>query len=162
MSAEGEFEEELAVRLGVRAAGVGGSPPLAELREAGRRRARRQRAVRGAAAVAVLAVGAGVLTQLGGGSGVGRTGVAGAGVALVSPTTGATGAGPEAVILSCAKGPTSMRTPGWHQHPAWTPPAVPSSGVPSSGVPSSGVPSSGVPSSGVPSSGVPSSGVPST
>ncbi|MFD8701277.1 hypothetical protein ACFV1W_01485 [Kitasatospora sp. NPDC059648] len=162
MNAEDGFEEELSVRLGARAAGIGGSPPLAELREAGRRRARRRAVVRAVTAVAVLAVGAGVLTQVGGGSGPGRTGAAGAGVALMSPTTAATGAGPEAVILECAKGPTAMRTPGWHQHPAWTPPAVPSSGAPSSNVPSSNVPSSGAPSSNVPSSNVPSSGAPSS
>ncbi|MGW2372714.1 hypothetical protein [Kitasatospora sp. NPDC001683] len=85
MSAEDEFEEELSVRLGVRAAGIGGSPPLAELREAGRRRARRQRVLRAVTAVAVLAVGAGVLTQLGGG-GSASTAAGPAGTRVVTPT----------------------------------------------------------------------------
>ncbi|GHF85007.1 hypothetical protein GCM10018790_73260 [Kitasatospora xanthocidica] len=67
MTTEDGFEEELAVRLGARAARVGAGAPVAELRVAGRRRLRRTVAVRGAAAVAVLALGAGVLTQLGGG-----------------------------------------------------------------------------------------------
>ncbi|MFJ8476949.1 hypothetical protein [Kitasatospora sp. NPDC094011] len=166
MSAEAAFEEELAGRLAERAVWVGGSVPLAELHEAGRRRARRLRAVQGVAAVAVLAVGVGVLTQLGGGSGDSRTGPAGAGVNLVSPTPGATR--PVAVILTCADGPTNWRTLGLHQHgkqvlsDSPSPGGLTLSGAPSSGAPSSGVPSSGFPSSGGPSFGGPSSGGPSS
>ncbi|MER7673527.1 hypothetical protein ABTY61_34405 [Kitasatospora sp. NPDC096128] len=84
MRAEDEFEEELAVRLGTRAAGVAGSPPLAELREAGRRRARRRGVTRAVTAVAVLAVGAGVLIRLGG-VGSSAEGPASAGT-VVQPT----------------------------------------------------------------------------
>ncbi|MER7844248.1 hypothetical protein ABTZ03_09925 [Kitasatospora sp. NPDC096077] len=161
MSAEAAFEEELAGRLAERAVWVGGSAPLAELHAAGRRRARRLRAVRGVAAVAVLAVGVGVLTQLGGGSGDSRTGPAGAGMSLVSPTPGATS--PVAVILRCANGPTDWRTPGLHQHGKQVLSDSPSpGGLTSSGAPSSGVPSSGFPSSGAPSSGGPSSDDPSS
>ncbi|MFJ2864204.1 hypothetical protein [Kitasatospora sp. NPDC087314] len=170
MSAEAAFEEELAGRLAERAVWIGGSAPLAELHAAGRRRARRQRAVRGAAAVAVLAVGAGALTQLGGGSGDSRTGPASGGVSLVSPTPGAPRS--VAVILECANGPTGWRTLGLHQHGkqvlsdfpstgGLTPSDFPSSGVPSSDFPSSGVPSSGAPSTGAPSSRPTSSGSPS-
>ncbi|MFG2843168.1 hypothetical protein ACGF12_08325 [Kitasatospora sp. NPDC048296] len=158
MSAEDGFEQELVVRLGARAAEVGGSPPLAELREAGRRRAGRQGVVRGVTAVAVLAVCAGVLTQLGGGgSGVGgAVGAAGTGLPSASATRGS-GRDEVSPLFACTKGPTSLRTPGLHFHPS-----LPSSGFPSSGVPSSGFPSSGVPSSGLPSSGLPSSGAPSS
>ncbi|MFJ9847274.1 hypothetical protein ACIRYZ_43995 [Kitasatospora sp. NPDC101155] len=166
MSAEAAFEEELAGRLAEHAVWVGGSAPLAELHAAGRRRARRQRALRGAAAVAVLAVGAGALTQLGSGSGDSRTSPAGAGVSLVSPTPGATRS--VAVILKCANGPAGWRTLGLHQHgkqvlsDSPSPGGLTSSGAPSPGVPSSGFPSSGFPSSGVPSSGGPSSDDPSS
>ncbi|MFJ2188776.1 hypothetical protein ACIOJE_12595 [Kitasatospora sp. NPDC087861] len=166
MSAEAAFEEELAGRLAERAAWIGGSAPLAELHAAGRRRARRQRAVRGAAAVAVLAVGAGALTQLGGGSGDSRTGPAGAGVSLVSPTPGATRS--VAVILECANGPTGWRTLGLHQHgkqvlsDSPSPGGLTPSGTPSPGFPSPGFPSPGFFSSGVPSSGGPSTSGPST
>ncbi|MGW3044700.1 hypothetical protein ACWC9T_32740 [Kitasatospora sp. NPDC001159] len=157
MSAEDGFEEELVVRLGARAAEVGGSPPLAELREAGRRRARRQGVVRGVTAVAALAVGAGVLTQLGGGgSGVGSAvGAAGTGLPSASATRG-WGRDDVSPLFACTEGPTSLRTPGVHFHPS-----LPSSGVSSSGVPSSGAPSSGVSSSGAPASGPASSGSPS-
>ncbi|MBV6698725.1 hypothetical protein [Kitasatospora aureofaciens] len=143
MSTEDEFEEELAIRLGTRAAGVGGSPPLAELREAGRRRARRRGVVRAVTAVAVLAVGAGVLTQLGGGSGTGRTGVAGVGVpspGSPSPLTGAArlrGAESDELVktvLACQSGPSSLRTPGGGGMTGL--PSASSSGLPSSGLPS--------------------------
>ncbi|WP_030240300.1 hypothetical protein [Streptomyces sp. NRRL S-350] len=143
MSAEDGFEEELAIRLGTRAEGVGGSPPLAELREAGRRRARRQGVVRAVTAVAVLAVGAGVLTQLGDGPGPSPTSVAGRGLApagspsagTASPTTVADpsrGAGSDELVktvLACQSGPSSLRTPGGDG----------TSGLPSSS--SSGLPS---------------------
>ncbi|MFI9362665.1 hypothetical protein ACIG5E_16675 [Kitasatospora sp. NPDC053057] len=116
MSAEDGFEEELTVRLGARAAGIGGSPPLAELREAGRRRARRQGVVRAVTAVAVLAVGAGALTQLGGGGGAGSgTGPAGAPIVKPSVTqsrTSSSSRGAETdervkTVLSCQSGPSS-------------------------------------------------------
>ncbi|MFJ9769846.1 hypothetical protein ACIRVF_01200 [Kitasatospora sp. NPDC101157] len=120
MAAEDEFEGELSIRLGARAAGIGGSPPLAELREAGRRRARRQRALRGVAAgvLAVLAAGGGALTQLGGGGGGGGGAVTGpAALAVASPTASPTGNGmplrgaetDERVkaVLSCKGGPSS-------------------------------------------------------
>ncbi|WP_395294628.1 hypothetical protein ACF9IK_14530 [Kitasatospora hibisci] len=151
------FEEELVVRLGEQAEAVSGAAaPLAELRRAGERRARRTVALRVAAGAAVLAVGVGGLTQLGGGGG-GGAGLAPAGAASSGP--GATDPfGPEeGPVLACTQGPTSLRTPGWGG-----PSGAPSSGAPSSGVPSSGVPSSGVPSSGVPSTGVPFPGVPSS
>ncbi|MFD5467747.1 hypothetical protein ACFWIQ_33760 [Kitasatospora sp. NPDC127059] len=145
MSAEAAFEEELAGRLAEHAGWVGGSAPLAELHAAGRRRARRQRALRGAAAVAVLVVGAGALTQLGSGSGDSRTGPAGAGVGLVGPAPGTTGS--VAVILECANGPTGWRTPGLHQHGKQVLPDSPSPGGPtSSGAPSSRPKLSGSPS----------------
>ncbi|WP_406091997.1 hypothetical protein [Kitasatospora purpeofusca] len=60
------FERELVVRLGARAGGVDGGPPLSELRRAGRRRARRRLVVRSGTAAAVLALGTGVVTQFGG------------------------------------------------------------------------------------------------
>lgn len=114
MRAEDEFEEELSVRLGARAAGIGGSPPLAELREAGRRRARRRGVVRAVTAVAVLAVGAGALTQLGGG-GNAASGAGPAATPVVTPTgtAGRTSRGAETdervkTVLSCGRsGPSS-------------------------------------------------------
>ncbi|WP_416874454.1 hypothetical protein [Kitasatospora sp. SC0581] len=177
MSAEDRFEEELVTRLGTHAAGIAGTPPLAELHRAGRRRARRQAAVRGVTAAAVLVLGAGALTQLGGGGpGSDRTGAAGTGLSVLTPTAGATAPGHTAVMLNCVNGPTSMRTPGWHQHssrqPWETPSAITSSGYSSSWTPPPGSPwlgllspatlppghsSSDVPSTGTPFSGLPSS-----
>ncbi|MEU6969136.1 hypothetical protein AB0A71_15590 [Kitasatospora aureofaciens] len=172
MRAEDEFEEELSVRLGARAAGIGGSPPLAELREAGRRRARRRGVVRAVTAVAVLAVGAGALTQLGGGGSPGsatgpaalRTVVAPSAGAGTPGSRGADADGLVKTVLGCQSGPTSLRTPGGGGATGapYSSSRVPSSGGPSTGVPSSGGPSTGVPSSGGPSTGVPSSGGPST
>ncbi|MEU8514333.1 hypothetical protein AB0C76_22480 [Kitasatospora sp. NPDC048722] len=149
MSAEDGFEEELARRLGLRAAAVGGSPPLAALKAAGRRRARQQGAVRGVTAVAVLAVGAGALTQLGGGGtssgegvgvGGGPAGAPAGGAA--SPSAGRTWVRGQEMIFGCNAGPSSLRTPGMHFHPTAPPPSfTPSSVVPSSGRPvSSGPP----------------------
>ncbi|MFI6152061.1 hypothetical protein ACIBCA_05165 [Kitasatospora sp. NPDC051170] len=109
------FEEQLAVRLGARAASVGGSPPLAALREAGRRRARRQNVVRGVASVALLAAGVGVLGQIGGRGGEPPP--------TATPTATAPwwSAGP---VNGCQGGPSSMRTPGWY--PPTDPRTVPS------------------------------------
>ncbi|MER7581608.1 hypothetical protein [Kitasatospora sp. NPDC097691] len=152
------FEEELVVRLGARAGSVSGSPPPAGLREAGRRRRRRQTALRGAAAVVVLAAGVGALTQLGGAGGGGdvehRLPAGGA-----SPTPGLSAWNEVGVVLGC-NGPTSLRTPGWHEHPTLPPAGVSSSGIPFSGTSSSGIPLSGTSSSGIPLSGVSSSGIP--
>lgn len=161
MSAEDRFEEELVTRLGAHAAGIGGGPPLAELHEAGRRRLRRQAVLRGVTAVAVLAVGAGVLTQLGGGPGSDRTGPAGAGPGLLSPSPSATMPGRAGVILACTNGPSTMRTPGWHQHGTRLPLSPPSGGLPSDGTPSDGTPSGDLPSGGLPSGGLPSDWAPS-
>jgi hypothetical protein len=147
------FEEELVVRLGARAGSVGGSAPLAALREAGRRRGRRRTALRGTAAVLVLAAGVAVLSQLGGG---------GHGPEL-RPPAGEAGPGPglsawneAGPVLGCA-GPTSLRTPGLHQHPT-SPPSAPPTGRPSSGFPTAGSPSSGFPTSVLPSTGSPTAG----
>ncbi|MFH9350592.1 hypothetical protein [Kitasatospora sp. NPDC017646] len=144
MNAEDGFEEELSVRLGARAAGIGGSPPLAELREAGRRRARRQGAVRAVTAVAVLAVGAGALTQLGGGGSPGsatgpaalRTVVAPSAGAGTPGSRGADADGLVKTVLGCQSGPTSLRTPGGG---GATGAPYSSSRVPSSGGPSTGL-----------------------
>ena len=154
MRAEDAFEEELSVRLGARAAGIGGSPPLADLREAGRRRARRQRALRGVVAVAVLAIGAGALTQLGGGESPGSATGPAALRTVVAPSAGAGTPGSRGAdtdglvktVLGCQSGPTSLRTPGGG---GATGAPYSSSRVPSSGGPSTGVPSSGGPSSGL-------------
>ncbi|MGW2253577.1 hypothetical protein ACWCXH_25775 [Kitasatospora sp. NPDC001660] len=161
MSAEDRFEEELVVRLGARAEAVVGSPPLAELRAAGRRRVRRQGVVRGVTAVAVLAVGAGVLTQLGGGGTSSGQGVGGGPAGV--PTGGA-GASPSAgwnslkgrMVFGCHAGPSSLRTPGMHEHPtgvptgplSFTPSFTPSSVLPSSSLPTSSLPSSSLPTGG--------------
>ncbi|MFJ9692957.1 hypothetical protein [Kitasatospora sp. NPDC101183] len=120
------FEEELVVRLGARAASVGGSPPLAALRQAGRRRARRQNVVRGVAAVALLAAGVGALGQFGGKGGAPPT---------VTPTATAPttlpwwAAGP---VNGCQGGPSSLRTPGWYppMPPGREPPTSPLVGQP--------------------------------
>ncbi|MFJ9949307.1 hypothetical protein [Kitasatospora sp. NPDC091207] len=133
--AEGRFEEELVVRLGARVRGVGGSPPLADLRAAGRRRARRGLALRAVvvaavlavgAGAAVLAVGAGALTQLGAGGGAGSSGPARGGESPSDDLGGLYG--------GCRSGPAALRMPSWEQlhglaptptHPAapsWTPP----------------------------------------
>ncbi|MEV7022529.1 hypothetical protein [Kitasatospora sp. NPDC093558] len=127
MNAEDGFEEELARRLGARAATVGGSPPLAALKAAGQRRARRQGAARGVTAVAVLAVGAGALTQLGGGGTSSADGVsslpggASTGGAGASPSAGRTWSRSGAMIFGCNAGPSSLRTPGLHFHPTELP-----------------------------------------
>ncbi|WP_031074966.1 hypothetical protein [Streptomyces sp. NRRL WC-3742] len=119
MSAERRdtFEEQLVVRLGVRAESVGGSAPLAALREAGRRRARRQLAVRGVASVVLLAAGVGALGQLGGGSG-GAPPAAGTSTGAPTGAPSATmpwrAAGP---VNGCQAGPSSLRTPGWYVPP---------------------------------------------
>ncbi|WP_316525554.1 hypothetical protein [Kitasatospora brasiliensis] len=168
MNAEDRFEEELVTRLGTHAAGVGGTPPLAELHEAGQRRARRQTGVRMVTATAVVVAGVGVLTQLGGGIGPGRTGPAGMGAGIVSPMPSPAIQGHPAVMLNCLGGPTSMRTPGWHQHRTELPtspspsdrltPWAPYPGPTDSGSPTTGPSSSVDPSSVNPSSGYPSQG----
>ncbi|MER7756834.1 hypothetical protein [Kitasatospora sp. NPDC097643] len=172
MAAEGQdgFEEELVVRLGARAGAVDARPPLAGLREAGRRRARRLTVVRGVAAAAALALGVGALTQLGGGGGTAEAahpvGIPTGGPGATSPSSGPWGGGGVGrLVLSCTNGPTALRTPGFHPptaRPTWTgTPSWLASGLPSSGFPPSGLPSSGGPSSGLPSSGGPFTGVPS-
>ncbi|SDT65863.1 hypothetical protein SAMN05216371_3459 [Streptomyces sp. TLI_053] len=89
------FEHELVVRLGARAGGVGGpdgGPPLAEVRRAGRRRARRRLVVRSGTAAAVLALGTGMVAQFGGpadGAGaVGPVGLRPTGGGATEPATG--------------------------------------------------------------------------
>ncbi|MFF3113931.1 hypothetical protein ACFVSN_32670 [Kitasatospora sp. NPDC057904] len=178
MSAEDGFEEELARRLGLRASAVGGSPPLAALKAAGRRRARQQGAVRGVTAVAVLAVGAGALTQLGGGGtasdervGGGPAGAPTGGAA--SPSAGRN-SGKGRMVFGCDAGPSSLRTPGQHWHPtdlptgppritptSTTPPVSPSL-TPPPFTPPSFTPPSFTPPSFTPRSGLPSTGSPST
>ncbi|MFE4973499.1 hypothetical protein ACFRAR_15460 [Kitasatospora sp. NPDC056651] len=168
MDAEDRFEEELVARLERRAAGVGGGPPPAGLREAGQRRARRRTTVRVVTAAAVVALGVTALTQLAGGLGPGRTGAAGLRVVEAGPTTdatadataGATATRYLAVMLDCANGPTSMRTPGWHEHPTELP-RYPAPGLPSPEAPTSGATSSREPSSGYPSPDHSSTGYPS-
>ncbi|MFE4513670.1 hypothetical protein ACFRMQ_05615 [Kitasatospora sp. NPDC056783] len=166
MDAEDRFEEELVTRLERRAARVTGSPPPAGLREAGQRRARRRTTVRVVTAAAVVALGVTALTRLAGGLGPGRTGATGLSVAAASPSAGATAGATAtrylAVMLDCANGPTSMRTPGWHQHPTGPPWVPPTPGLPSPEAPTSGATSSMEPPSGYPSSGYPSSGYPSS
>ncbi|MEE1788880.1 hypothetical protein PUR71_39165 [Streptomyces sp. SP17BM10] len=165
MSAEDGFEEELVRRLGLRAAAVGGSPPLAALKAAGRRRARQQGAVRGVTAVAVLAVGAGALTQLGGGgtpSG-GGLGVGGGPAGAPSASAGRD-SGTVRPLYACNAGPSSLRTPGMHFHPTdlpTGPPRITPSFTPSS-TPWSGSPSFTPPSPPPTPSFPPSSGSPST
>ncbi|MFJ3790329.1 hypothetical protein [Kitasatospora sp. NPDC090091] len=162
------FEEELVVRLGEQAEAVSGAAaPLAELRRAGERRARRTVAVRVAAGAAVLAVGVGGLSQLGGGGGAGA-GLAPAGVASSGPGSTDPFGSEDGPVLACTQGPTSLRTPGWvgpSSGPSGGPSGAPSSGFPSTGVPSSGITSTGFPSSGITSSGpggAPSPGGPFT
>lgn len=120
------FEEELVARLGARAGSVGGTPPLAALREAGRRRLRRRAAVRGVAAVTLLAAGTGVLGQVGQPGG----GADGARQPVGTPTAGsAAGSAPwwsAGPVNGCSAGPSSLRTPGFY-------PPVRSSGTPASG-----------------------------
>ncbi|MFE6870009.1 hypothetical protein ACFVFS_26070 [Kitasatospora sp. NPDC057692] len=144
------FERELVVRLGARAEAVGGSPPLALLREAGRRRTRQRFAAQSVAGVAVLALGLAVVTQLGGGGGAGAVGPAGlnptgvrssdlGGVPVPSAGTGRpfpglpelspSSSGPDYLgpLASCAEGPASLRLLRWDEmHSAtpsnWTPP----------------------------------------
>ncbi|MFD0278646.1 hypothetical protein ACFVHB_32715 [Kitasatospora sp. NPDC127111] len=117
------FEEDLVVRLGERAREVSGAPPLAELRRAGKRRAKRRVALQLTAGAAVLALGLGGLTQLGAGGDGGASGrpllaagggspSPGAGSSLPFPAQQDTGQ-----PISCA-GPTSLRTPGWTGPPA--------------------------------------------
>ncbi|MEU6236743.1 hypothetical protein [Kitasatospora sp. NPDC047058] len=116
------FEEELVVRLGERAGEVSGTPPLAELRRAGQRRAKQRVTLQVTAAAAVLALGLGGLTQLGGGGDGGASGrpVLAAGGGSPSPFAGASLPFPvqqdTGQPIAC-EGPTSLRTPGW------TPPA---------------------------------------
>ncbi|WP_380285688.1 hypothetical protein [Kitasatospora purpeofusca] len=138
------FERELVVRLGTRAGAVSGHPPLAVLREAGRRRARQRFAAQSAAVVAVLALGLGVVTQLGGGGGAGAVGPAGlsptglrssdlGGVPVPSsgggrPFSGAPAASPSSSgpdylgpLSSCPQGPASLRLPRWAEMTSPTP-----------------------------------------
>ncbi|MGW4896835.1 hypothetical protein ACWEQL_31940 [Kitasatospora sp. NPDC004240] len=174
------FEQELVIRLGEQAGArelAGGPPPLAELKEAGRRRQRRQNVLRAGAGVAVLALGAGLLTQLGTGGGGGASGatVSAAGNGSPSPYPG--GPAGSGIVTACDRGPSALRTPGWTGPTRGAPggpsasfsasPGLPSSGV-TSGAPGTGWPSgspSGLPpaSSGLPSapSSAPSSGLPS-
>ncbi|MER5348722.1 hypothetical protein ABT093_00055 [Kitasatospora sp. NPDC002551] len=144
------FERELVVRLGARAEAVGGSPPLALLREAGRRRTRQRFAAQSVAGVAVLALGLGVVTQLGGGGGAGAVGPAGlsptgvrssdlGGVPVPSAGTGRPFSGPPlgspsssgpdhlGPLSGCAQGPASLRLVRWTEMNTptpsdWTPP----------------------------------------
>ncbi|MFJ8626927.1 hypothetical protein ACIRD3_29380 [Kitasatospora sp. NPDC093550] len=147
------FEEELVVRLGARARAVAGSPPLAALREAGRRRARSRLVARSVAGAAVLALGVGALAGWGGGtSGAvrGSAQVVGGGSLSPSPGTGtrppAPGTSPGSVtsssaadtagpLLVCPTGPASLRLPTWEQVASATtssrPPSGPPSGLPS-------------------------------
>ncbi|MFD8788032.1 hypothetical protein [Kitasatospora sp. NPDC059599] len=154
------FEEELAVRLGTRAGSVAGSAPLAALRDAGRRRARWLTVLRGTAAVVVLAAGVGMLSRLGDGGGPGgveHRPPAGA----ASPTPGVSAWNEVGPVVAC-EGPTSLRTPGWHDRSVSPSSGLSSSGLSSSGLSSSGGPTGGRSSSGFPSGGSPSSGGPST
>ncbi|MEV6977822.1 hypothetical protein [Kitasatospora sp. NPDC093806] len=122
------FEEDLVVRLGARAEAVGGSPPLAELRRAGRRRARRRTALRSAAAVVAVLLGAGAVAQLdgpGGGAAVGPAAAGGSPTAgAASPTVGRSPSGspsgrigvplelhPGGAVGWCEGGPGALRTP---------------------------------------------------
>ncbi|WP_405005917.1 hypothetical protein OHV13_18595 [Kitasatospora purpeofusca] len=111
--AGGRFEDELVVRLGARAQGVGGSPPLAELRAAGRRRARRGTALRVAAGAAVLAVGVGALTQLGTGGGGGLPGPSGDGESESASVN--------SLYEVCPFGPGSLRLYTWEQQHSLAP-----------------------------------------
>ncbi|MFB7475499.1 hypothetical protein [Kitasatospora sp. NPDC056184] len=141
------FERELVVRLGARAEAVGGSPPLALLREAGRRRTRQRFAAQSAAGVAVLALGLGVVTQLGGGGGAGAAGPAGpaglsptrvrssdlggvpvpsAGAGRLSsglPTASPSSSGPDLLgpLSGCPEGPASLRLLRWAEMNSPTP-----------------------------------------
>ncbi|MER7772631.1 hypothetical protein [Kitasatospora sp. NPDC096140] len=147
------FEEELVVRLGARAGSVAGSPPLPQLREAGRRRARSRLVVRSVAGAAVFALGVGALAQWGGsttGAVRGSAQVVGGGSLSPSPGTGSRPPVPQASpgspsssapdtggpLLLCQGGPASLRLPTWDQ--------VTASGTTSSRPPSSGP--SGLPS----------------
>ncbi|MFE6053441.1 hypothetical protein ACFQ6N_22025 [Kitasatospora sp. NPDC056446] len=163
------FEEELVVRLGTRARAVGGSPPLAELRRAGRRRARSRLVLRSVAGAAVFALGVGALAQWGGnGTGAvrGSAQVVGGGSLSPSPGTGsrppvphvspgrssssaADTAGP---LLVCPSGPASLRLPTWEEAVASAttsslPPSGPPPGLPTTppAVPSTGASTSGGP-----------------
>ncbi|MEV7603398.1 hypothetical protein AB0O91_39120 [Kitasatospora sp. NPDC089797] len=118
------FEEELVVRLGARAAVVGGSPPLAELRAAGRRRTRRRAALRGVAALVLLAAGAGALGQLGGG---GRRSSEASSVG--SPAGEAAPWWKAGPVDDCTAGPDGTLTPV--RSPSLSPTGAPS-GTPSS------------------------------
>ncbi|MFD4910334.1 hypothetical protein [Kitasatospora purpeofusca] len=111
--AGGRFEDELVVRLGARAQEVGGSPPLAELRAAGRRRVRRGSALRVAAGAVVLAVGVGALTQLGTGGGGGPTVPSGAGESESASVN--------SLYEVCPFGPGSLRLYTWEQQHSLAP-----------------------------------------
>ncbi|MFE2723118.1 hypothetical protein [Kitasatospora sp. NPDC059327] len=104
------FEEELTVRLGARARGVSGRAPLADLRRAGQRRARHRTVARVVAGAAVLALGAGALTQIGGGAAGGTARVAAVGGSGAPELSWEQAGLP---ILGCPSGPTANRTPGW-------------------------------------------------
>ncbi|MCX4687427.1 hypothetical protein OG401_24520 [Kitasatospora purpeofusca] len=134
------FERELVVRLGARAGGLDGGPPLSELRRAGRRRARRRLAVRSVTAVAVLALGTGMVAQFGGpadsAEAVGPVGLRPTGGAATEPAAGAvspfpsrpswlptgrptfgspSSSGPDLLGApsSCPEGPASLRLVRW-------------------------------------------------
>ncbi|MFJ8433674.1 hypothetical protein ACIQ9P_20475 [Kitasatospora sp. NPDC094019] len=153
------FEQELVVRLGARAGGVGGvggGPPLAELRRAGRRRARRRLVVRAGTAAAVLALGTGMVAQFGGrADSAGAVGPAGTvptartGLPVPSvspwipgrPTTVSPSASESpalGLLLTCPEGPASLRLIRWAEMMTptpsdWSPPpprSVPSTGSP--------------------------------
>ncbi|MFE7188403.1 hypothetical protein [Kitasatospora sp. NPDC057541] len=103
------FEEALVVRLGAHVQGVGGSPPLAILRAAGRRRARRGVLLRVAAGAAVLLVGVGALTQLESSAGAGPAEPAWAGESGSDDPGGPGGV--------CQYGPATLRAFTWQQIP---------------------------------------------
>ncbi|MBV2152302.1 hypothetical protein [Kitasatospora sp. SUK 42] len=93
--ADSAFERDLVVRLGARADAVTGAVvPLAGLRAAGARRARRRVAVRGAATLAVFALAAGAVTQLGHGGDGQATAAAGTALTAAGSPADSSGAGP--------------------------------------------------------------------
>ncbi|MEK2488502.1 hypothetical protein WN990_02970 [Kitasatospora purpeofusca] len=143
------FERELVVRLGARAGGLDGGPPLSELRRAGRRRARRRLAVRSATAAAVLALGTGMVAQFGGpadsAEAVGPVGLRPTGGAVTGPAAGAvspfpsrtsrlpasgspSSSGPDHLggFSICPEGPASLRLVRWAEMTStpsdWSPP----------------------------------------
>ncbi|MFE2110190.1 hypothetical protein ACFXAF_30600 [Kitasatospora sp. NPDC059463] len=104
------FEEELVVRLDARAGQLsGGRPPLAELRSAGRRRARRGLLRRVAAGAVVLLVGVGALTQLESFAGAGRP------VPAWGGESGPEDDDPGGLSGVCRGGPASLREYTWEQ-----------------------------------------------